>query len=166
MQGSPVDFSTLEEYPLESGQQESTAAVDVGEQPVPSVQINEPEAVEPDTIVAHEEPSNETGLIVDPSTLQDPDIETDSPDPGSEAVVAALIESDVLDQAQAQDDIEQAEALGESVPTSQDAITEVMTLDAGCLLFDLNYSNRKVRLEAVIFRPARQTLPCTFQRER
>ncbi|KAJ7475805.1 hypothetical protein FB451DRAFT_257411 [Mycena latifolia] len=40
----------------------------------------------------------ESGVIVDPSTLQDPDVEDGSPaaDPASEAVVAALIESGVL----------------------------------------------------------------------
>ncbi|KAJ7284938.1 hypothetical protein C8J57DRAFT_1289923 [Mycena rebaudengoi] len=38
----------------------------------------------------------ESGVIVDPSTLHDPDAQDDSPDPSSDAVVAALIESGVL----------------------------------------------------------------------
>ncbi|KAJ6619702.1 hypothetical protein B0H10DRAFT_2216541 [Mycena sp. CBHHK59/15] len=46
----------------------------------------------------------ESGVIVDPSTLQDPDVEDDSPDADSEAVVAALIESGVLTNQPTQDD--------------------------------------------------------------
>ncbi|KAJ7127037.1 hypothetical protein C8R44DRAFT_112368 [Mycena epipterygia] len=38
----------------------------------------------------------ESRVIVDPATLQDPDVEDDSVDSGSEAVVAALIESGVV----------------------------------------------------------------------
>ncbi|KAJ7035002.1 hypothetical protein C8F04DRAFT_1099754, partial [Mycena alexandri] len=64
----------------------------------------------------------QTGVIVDPSSLQDPDVEDDSVDPASEGVVAALIESGVLTDSSAQDD---AEALVASVPAAQDAIPDI-----------------------------------------
>jgi hypothetical protein len=57
--------------------------------------------------------------------LQDPDIDDnpESVDADSEAVVAALIESGVLGQAE--DNIDHAESLVFPVPAMQDAMTEV-----------------------------------------
>ncbi|KAJ7707760.1 hypothetical protein B0H17DRAFT_1192201 [Mycena rosella] len=80
---------------------EDASAVESDNQPSP---LNEhesnPEIVHPRANMENPQMSSliESGVIVDPSTLQDPDAEDGSPgpDPASEAVVAALIESGVL----------------------------------------------------------------------
>ncbi|KAJ7650329.1 hypothetical protein FB45DRAFT_1050367 [Roridomyces roridus] len=83
------------------------------------------EAVSIDGEVSEAEPSSspvasliESGVIVDPATLQDPDVENDSPDPGSEAVVAALIESGVLG------DVPQEQIAETTEKMLDDAVTE------------------------------------------
>jgi hypothetical protein len=122
-----------EESIVESGQE--APAVDAtndvgGEQPSAQTEEHDealPAAV-PD-IAPLENPITtsliESGVIVDPSTLQDPDIDDnpESVDADSEAVVAALIESGVLGQAE--DNIDHAESLVFPVPAMQDAMTEV-----------------------------------------
>jgi hypothetical protein len=128
-----------EESVVESGQE--APAVDAtndvgGEQP--SAQTEEHNealpAVVPDIAPLENPITTSLGMIVDqstlqdlvdPSTLQDPDIDDnpESVDADSEAVVAALIESGVLGQAE--DNIDHAESLVFPVPAMQDAMTEV-----------------------------------------
>ncbi|KAJ7274471.1 hypothetical protein B0H12DRAFT_1088899 [Mycena haematopus] len=118
---TPSYFVVVQGSPVEFDQEESKVdAADIDEQRL--VQNGEHEAAKPDIEENHTVTSLVAVALVDPSTLQDPDIESDSPDPGSEAVIAALIESDVLDQAQ--EDVERVEALVVSVPVPEDASPE------------------------------------------
>ncbi|KAJ7170627.1 hypothetical protein C8R43DRAFT_980281 [Mycena crocata] len=123
-QEDPVQEDPVEEEPAQEGlaQEESVREEHVQEEPVqeePILEIaavadNQPSAQDDEHVEVQPEPQLpdaavmssliDAGVIVDPSTLQDSDVEDDSADPGSEAVVAALIDAGVLADTPVQDD--------------------------------------------------------------
>jgi hypothetical protein len=95
---TPVDLSPQEEPVVEADHGQPLAVPQTEEIVEPGADLeNQPSAIQAVSDDHAMTSLIESGVIVDPATLQDPDVEgSPGPDPASEAVVAALIESGVL----------------------------------------------------------------------